>query len=90
MNTVLEAWANTLPIPFPVHDPTVLPPPSEKSGLVTFKAVPGQEQVQTTNAGGYGESQAASIGYSDGKSTLDMNNNELNNFLVFQNKKMKT
>lgn len=64
MNTVLEAWANTLPIPFPVHDPSVLP--SEKSGLVTFKSAPGDPNQSTANTMGYGETQQASIDYSAG------------------------
>lgn len=61
MNTVLEAWANTLPIPFPVHDPSVLP--TEKSGLVVFKSAT-VDQSQGADTQAYGDMRQSSTDYS--------------------------
>lgn len=52
MNTVLEAWAHTLPIPFPVIH---VPVPDENSGLVTYKSAPKGDHGATASAMG-GES----------------------------------
>lgn len=49
MNTVLEAWAHTLPVPFPVvHAPV----PDENSGLVTYKSAPKSDHGATASAVG--------------------------------------
>lgn len=46
MNTVLEAWAHTLPIPFPVvHAPV----PDENSGLVTYKSAAKSDHGATAS-----------------------------------------
>lgn len=53
MNTVLEAWAHTLPIPFPVVH---APQPDENSGLVTYKTSAKSDHGATSASGPGGES----------------------------------
>jgi len=48
INDLLEAWANTLPVPFPVHVPQVSEEKqlqNESVHVVSYKSVPGQEDT---------------------------------------------
>jgi len=64
-NQVLEAWAHTLPIPFPVHAIV----PDEKSELVAFKAAGGDANNANQTAPYLGDAQNIDQNYGGGGET---------------------
>jgi len=50
INDLLEAWAHTLPVPFPVHVPQGCEEKqlqNENTHVVTYKSVPGPDEAMT-------------------------------------------